>query len=1736
MAAGDSLNKDLNDRTKELVDKRVEKGQGLQVSQEALNQLQSLQDAQRSNLNQARADLQSRQQRNDILNQAGQVLAETTQSGNGPQINPQTQAILGKYGVGQPKFSQTQSRDVKIQPGNVIINNNYNTTQTNNVGGPVQGRGISMKSPQASSSSGSIAKFKSWLSSTLQQQQEQDKKRTLLYDRQEQQLSRSGNDMLKKVESAGKDIIANMSPQVIGTTLRSQLQVLLFMFAGTFLAKHFDGFMKIFKKIHDGFKKGLAWFGIGDDGKKLKAAGKGIQADIITFFGGNPKRDTMGTVLKGLMDEAANYFHKKLKYMMEERATAIKSIQFPKLDFSDISNTLTGIGNYLSDILAALMDPESGLKSSLSHGINSTGLAESLNWDPSKYLGREDSFGNNTSYGDMMLFGTKNGNKSYVLDRAAMNGDQLKGNAYSTASQSMDLVGALNDARSTGKINTARIAAGFERLNKVASSKGYVEVTKDFLLRYYGPGRIASGIRSGQIVPVVYKFIRVPKTEAELDAQNAGGFWSGYMKSSATGAAMDSLGVSGLARGMVKGKITGTNGYGITTPLAGAAAGAAIGSVIPGVGTVIGAGVGAMIGNSDTARDIASGVHSWVRSKTADKYTLVMVPLQDRRPGVRNSSGKLYQVTLYRVKRSFLLQIEKLAFGSGVDTGNEHSLNNIRNYIVKRNGGYYNMRSTWNKGSHEKGDQQEDVNIGEYTQGMTDLKNKEKFDQDDLAGSLQQWGQVGNNAIGAINTGIDYLNSGIDRVNNFINPNATQPITGEQRKANAKYIMDYFIKKGFTKEQAAGIVGNMVQESGLNPTQNQVGGGGGYGLIQWTDPSRKAALYKFAGTNNPSLQQQLDFTWREMITTHKGAINAIARSRTAAEAAQAFESTMEAAGKPQMQNRVAFANGVLQGYTSGSWDSLAANVKKYGTSYASSSKPGKGGSYVGNSSNPANLLNGTGTVQDPGQQNPDNGGSGIGINLKIPHIPHLPQKTQAELAKEQKANKLKNSAAQLWKSKWVQDTYKKNGSGYIQFEAWYLGASPKERATYFKNAKAWDEAKRIYDGEGPSWREAIQEMFPGTKDKPYSGLAQVLMGAPWQKWREIRKEIDANGYYIRYGKRTNKTKDNIKSVDDLFQVNHDSIQKFYGTSGQVQSSSIRNFLDGGDIDKKTAETNWYNAVNSQNFEEADRILKQVRSQRAQNGYYNGKDRKTFEQEENFKIGLVKSQVAFSDIFAGLKKQLVNLSKQYDSLSDVEQAGGKGNMLNYQREMIVNQMSSLSKNAVNINPNWSTSTKRRVMLANNKNAQFNSQEAALDYELSHLAEKYSAMYESGELDKYMKPGELYSEAAIRLMAEDKKRILAKKKQISEARKGNNISYAKALKMESAEIKQIDDWANKGSKLDDGDLLKMTIEDVNKKYGTSGVNAYIDAWNRRSVNNHLRLVTLEQKEASGTLSADEYRELATIRSNPDALDKWKGLSSKQISNNTFTKFRKIKTKNGEMVARNKGEHQDNWAKRVETLFKSGKIDKETLAKTIAEAEVEAKIEAQRRWSRNGKNAEVHIVKNDLYLHNRKVADKGAFYVVDGDGRKIFYNKFGKHLFNVTSGQARQAALNKIYGQAAALENKSVEQVRKETEQAKKENNLWRQRIKELGYRNGQIDEALAEAAMTLAYGEVNVKINGTLKDEKDPDDKESTETPDRKNNTTSDSSTMETARKQAKSNSKKPKTYHELVEEYRKAYRK
>lgn len=106
------------------------------------------------------------------------------------------------------------------------------------------------------------------------------------------------------------------------------------------------------------------------------------------------------------------------------------------------------------------------------------------------------------------------------------------------------------------------------------------------------------------------------------------------------------------------------------------------------------------------------------------------------------------------------------------------------------------------------------------------------------------------------------------------------------------YIMNRLASEGFTREQAAGIVGNLVQESQLNHTAVHPGGGT-FGLAQWRGSRIEDYVREFGPTSETTPEKQVEFMIWEFNNTQQSAARAIRNARTIEEASDAMRRRFE---------------------------------------------------------------------------------------------------------------------------------------------------------------------------------------------------------------------------------------------------------------------------------------------------------------------------------------------------------------------------------------------------------------------------------------------------------------------------------------------------------------------------------------------------------------------------------------------------------------------------------------------------------------------------------------------------------------------------------------------------------------------------------------------------------------------------------------------------------------------------
>ena len=187
-----------------------------------------------------------------------------------------------------------------------------------------------------------------------------------------------------------------------------------------------------------------------------------------------------------------------------------------------------------------------------------------------------------------------------------------------------------------------------------------------------------------------------------------------------------------------------------------------------------------------------------------------------------------------------------------------------------------------------------------------------------------------------------------------------------------KAVWQFFKSKGYSEAAIAGIMGNLQQESGINPAALQKGGSA-KGIAQW-EGGRYTNLVNFAKSRNrdwTDLDSQLLFIDKELqgldyyfshdiaygqgiagsTLTNAGATPTTfvkwKKSTDVAMATRQFEGAFERAGKPHMDKRIQYAKYYYEQFT-GKTFTYAPSIADYtGTSGVSSTSSSTGSSSVG---------------------------------------------------------------------------------------------------------------------------------------------------------------------------------------------------------------------------------------------------------------------------------------------------------------------------------------------------------------------------------------------------------------------------------------------------------------------------------------------------------------------------------------------------------------------------------------------------------------------------------------------------------------------------------------------------------------------------------------------------------------------------------------------------------------------
>lgn len=850
-------NRELEEKTNKIAEGKIEEGQEPQKFQEAQNHLLQVQAAQNENLQVERAISGAQAQNNQTMAQAAELMAMSNAEGGGPvqgrgvQLNPQTQAILGKYGYGKPRTqTSTSTNSGPVQGRGIVINNRTENKTTNNVQVSTPPAQIT----KTSSSDGGMAKFKTWMTSNLASQKEQEAIRERNYQRKEWSLSRSSKKMMERLEELGKTIGENLDPRKVGTVLMDQLKVLLFLLGFQFLSKNWDKILKSVSKI-EGFIKGLGeFFGVevtfsGDDFlPNIKFHSKsGFSSTLIRLFGGDPNKDTIGSAIKGFFQDGFDYLLLKLKHELELRGLAVQAVKKSHSEnkggnwlSKSISNAVKGSIDYIGDIISAFLNPNK---------LNNV-LQDKVELKGNEFIKEQKDL----TSGRQIKSTEKKFNKN---DKDVYTGDARVLTNYKTESKDFDGTELSN--------NTVSTILASKEVNKLLETGNYLEekdgkyvVRNDAIM-----GRLSQISRKvneegSAVVPV--DFVKAIETLT-------GTFFTLNKK----------LKYKFILDDGEKGKEY---------------------RLVP-------------IDDPHQAETITYKDPSTGKEKTVSSVEFYRLR-KDELSSIERQIAELAGVDSFKFDSSdpnSLNIVGQFLIKAAKKRANELRKGKVFGVSVKNKFNRYYYSSVNGRYVHGDVDIPDEDAIYISSSETGDLLDtiqsiKEFNDKKEAFRSEEEEAWKNNRVNKAIDNAGDMITDVVNSASDFFGMDYHKPvrISDEEKKSRVLTAMNYFMKtEGLTAEQAAGLVGNLYHESmGLNhkafphdkngkPLVDSKGRATtAYGLAQWTESSGRQAEFKKKfghSIRNSTFDEQLRFISHELETTHSTAKKLLKNAKTVKEAA-----------------------------------------------------------------------------------------------------------------------------------------------------------------------------------------------------------------------------------------------------------------------------------------------------------------------------------------------------------------------------------------------------------------------------------------------------------------------------------------------------------------------------------------------------------------------------------------------------------------------------------------------------------------------------------------------------------------------------------------------------------------------------------------------------------------------------------------------------------------------------------
>lgn len=137
--------------------------------------------------------------------------------------------------------------------------------------------------------------------------------------------------------------------------------------------------------------------------------------------------------------------------------------------------------------------------------------------------------------------------------------------------------------------------------------------------------------------------------------------------------------------------------------------------------------------------------------------------------------------------------------------------------------------------------------------------------------------------------------------------NSVTPQASASAEGNESIAWNFLISQGFTRNQTAGIMGNLRQEHNFKTDDVK----GGLGIAQWLGARRARLISK---GNHLDINTQLNFLMEELNTSEKAAYNAIKATDSVEGATIAFQNKFERCGICVQSRRVQYSYDILKRY------------------------------------------------------------------------------------------------------------------------------------------------------------------------------------------------------------------------------------------------------------------------------------------------------------------------------------------------------------------------------------------------------------------------------------------------------------------------------------------------------------------------------------------------------------------------------------------------------------------------------------------------------------------------------------------------------------------------------------------------------------------------------------------------------------------------------------------------------